>query len=114
MLDSTEQEWGTNAEEMIRGQAIPVVRIGLTDLRESRIDWSIFEARGEIVLADKKTLRQHQRDALKDIRAGLAEADRGKMIMACGTGKTFTALKIAGRPRGPGQNGSCSWCRRWR
>ena len=103
VLDSTEQEWGTNAEEMIRGQAIPVVRIGLTDLRESRIDWSIFEARGEIVLADKKTLRQHQRDALKDIRAGLAEADRGKMIMACGTGKTFTALKIAEDLAGQGK-----------
>ena len=95
VLDTTEREWGTNAEEMIRGQAIPVVRIGLTDLRESRIDWSVFEARGEIVLADKKSLRQHQRDALRDIRAGLSAADRGKMIMACGTGKTFTALKIA-------------------
>ncbi len=44
----------TNAEEMIRGQAIPVVRIGLTDLRESRIEWTVFEARGEIVLADEE------------------------------------------------------------
>ena len=37
VLDTTEREWGTNAEEMIRDQSIPVVRIGLTDLRESRI-----------------------------------------------------------------------------
>jgi len=103
VLDTTEREWGTNAEEMIRGQAIPVVRIGLTDLRESRIDWSVFEARGEIVLADKKSLRQHQRDALRDIRAGLSAADRGKMIMACGTGKTFTALKIAEDLAGKGK-----------
>jgi predicted helicase len=95
VLDTTEQEWGANAEEMIRGQAIPVVRIGLTDLRESRIDWTIFEARGEIVLAAKKTLMPHQRDALADVSSGLAVADRGKMIMACGTGKTFTSLKIA-------------------
>ena len=29
------------------------------------------------------------------MRAGLAEADRGKLIMACGTGKTLTALRIA-------------------
>jgi predicted helicase len=103
VLDTTEQEWGTNAEEMIRGQSIPVVRIGLTDLRDSRIDWTIFEARGEIVLADKKTLRQHQRDALEDIRTGLAVEDRGKMIMACGTGKTFTALKIAEELAGKGK-----------
>jgi len=103
VLDTTEQEWGTNAEEMIRGQAIPVVRIGLTDLRESRIDWTIFEARGEIVLAAKKTLMQHQRDALADVSRGLAAADRGKMIMACGTGKTFTSLKIAETIAGKGK-----------
>jgi predicted helicase len=103
VLDTTESEWGTNAEEMIRDQSIPVVRIGLTDLRESRIDWTIFEARGEIVLADKKSLRHHQRDALEDVKTGLAVADRGKMIMACGTGKTFTALKIAEDLAGKGK-----------
>jgi predicted helicase len=103
VLDTTEKEWGTNAEEMIRDQAIPVVRIGLTDLRESRIDWTIFEARGEIVLSAKKTLLDHQKDALADVSKGLAVADRGKMIMACGTGKTFTSLKIAETVAGKGK-----------
>jgi predicted helicase len=103
VLDTTEQEWSANAEEMIRGQAIPVVRIGLTDLRESRIDWTIFEARGEIVLAAKKTLMPHQWDALAAVGQGLAAADRGKMIMACGTGKTFTSLKIAEAIAGKGK-----------
>ena len=103
VLDTTEKEWGTNAEEMIRDQAIPVVRIGLTDLRESRIDWTIFEARGEIVLSAKKSLLGHQKDALADVSKGLAAADRGKMIMACGTGKTFTSLKIAEAIAGKGK-----------
>lgn len=103
VLDTTEKEWGTNAEEMIRDQAIPVVRIGLTDLRESRIDWTIFEARGEIVLSAKKSLLDHQKDALADVSKGLAAADRGKMIMACGTGKTFTSLKIAEAIAGMGK-----------
>ncbi|MDP2079338.1 MAG: DEAD/DEAH box helicase family protein [Thiobacillus sp.] len=103
VLDTTEKEWGTNAEEMIRDQAIPVVRIGLTDLRESRIDWTIFEARGEIVLSAKKTLLDHQKDALADVSKGLSVADRGKMIMACGTGKTFTSLKIAEAVAGKGK-----------
>ena len=103
VLDTTEKEWGTNAEEMIRDQVIPVVRIGLTDLRESRIDWTIFEARGEIVLAAKKTLMPHQRDALAEVAKGLSAADRGKMIMACGTGKTFTSLKIAEAIAGKGK-----------
>ena len=103
VLDTTEKEWGTNAEEMIRDQAIPVVRIGLTDLRESRIDWTIFEARGEIVLSAKKSLLDHQKDALADVSKGLVAADRGKMIMACGTGKTFTSLKIAEAIAGKGK-----------
>ncbi|SUB00844.1 Hef nuclease [Pannonibacter phragmitetus] len=103
VLDTTEKEWGANAEEMIRDQTIPVVRIALTDLRESRIDWTIFEARGEIVLSAKKSLLDHQKDALADVSKGLAAADRGKMIMACGTGKTFTSLKIAEAIAGKGK-----------
>ncbi|MDV7390166.1 DEAD/DEAH box helicase family protein, partial [Arthrospira platensis SPKY1] len=43
----------------------------------------------------KKTLRKHQVSAHKSVLTGLKNADRGKLIMACGTGKTFTSLKIA-------------------
>lgn len=95
VIDTTEVPWGTNAEEMIAGQIIPVVRLSLTHLRESPIDWTIFGIRGETVLSAKKSLRSHQIEALEAVRIGLAEADRGKLIMACGTGKTFTSLKIA-------------------
>ncbi len=95
IIDTTQKEWSENAETMIRGQAIPAIRIGLIDLQESPIQWEVFAAKDEIVLAEKKKLRPHQSDALRDVRDGLAKADRGKMIMACGTGKTFTSLKIA-------------------
>lgn len=95
IIDTTEAAWGANAEAMIAGQSIPVVRLSLSHLRESPIDWMIFGVRGEAVLSAKKKLRPHQIEALEAVRAGLAEADRGKLIMACGTGKTFTSLKIA-------------------
>lgn len=95
VMDTTEASWGSNAEAMIAGQSIPVVRISLSHLRESQIDWTIFGIRGEAVLSAKKTLRPHQTEALEAVRAGLADADRGKLIMACGTGKTFTSLKSA-------------------
>lgn len=42
-----------------------------------------------------KKLRPHQSRALEDVRRGLRVADRGKLIMARGTGKTFTSLRIA-------------------
>jgi predicted helicase len=95
VMDTTEDSWGANAEAMIAGQSIPVVRISLSHLRESQIDWTIFGIRGEAILSAKKTLRPHQIEALDAVKAGLADADRGKLIMACGTGKTFTSLKIA-------------------
>ncbi|SCD23999.1 DEAD/DEAH box helicase [Brucella inopinata] len=103
IIDSTEKAWSENAETMIRGQAIPVLRINLSEMQESPIRWETFAAKGEVVLADKKKLREHQQDALHDVRAGLAEADRGKLIMACGTGKTFTSLKIAEDLAGEGK-----------
>ncbi|MFV0645216.1 MAG: DEAD/DEAH box helicase [Sphingomonadaceae bacterium] len=103
IIDSTERPWSENAETMIRGQAIPTIRIGLTDLQESPIRWDAFAARGETILAEKKKLRAHQQDALDAVRDGLTDGDRGKLIMACGTGKTFTALKIAEELAGPGK-----------
>lgn len=102
VIDSTEVDWSADAEEMISGQTIPVVRISLTHLRESPIDWTLFGVKGEAVLTAKKTLRPHQVEALNAVRDGLAEADRGKLIMACGTGKTFTSLKIAEELTGRG------------
>jgi predicted helicase len=95
VIDTTEKAWSENAETMIRGLAPSVLRIGLPELHASPIRWEEFAAKGEAVLAPKKKLRPHQEDALRDVRAGLSKAERGKLIMACGTGKTFTSLKIA-------------------
>ncbi|MFH4410596.1 DEAD/DEAH box helicase family protein, partial [Acinetobacter baumannii] len=51
-----------------------------------------------------KQLRKHQRPALQAVKHGLETADRGKLIMACGTGKTFTSLRIAEELAGRGKN----------
>ncbi|MCH4669113.1 DEAD/DEAH box helicase family protein [Escherichia coli] len=51
----------------------------------------------------KKQLRPHQTPALEAVKRGLATADRGKLIMACGTGKTFTSLRIAEAVAGRGK-----------
>ena len=103
VVDSTNGDWGTNAQDLLLDQSPPVYRIGLTDLEDSPIDWSRFLFKQELVLAARKTLRPHQSQALEAVRKGLTEADRGKLIMACGTGKTFTGLKIAEDLAGPGK-----------
>jgi predicted helicase len=45
--------------------------------------------------SNKKQLRPHQTSAKTKVGLGFENSDRGKLIMACGTGKTFTSLKIA-------------------
>jgi predicted helicase len=104
IIDTTDAPWSENAETMLRGQAIITTRLSFADLEESSIQWERFAAKGEIVLAKKKTLMPHQKDAVAAVRSGLAQADRGKLIMACGTGKTFTSLKIAEDLAGPGRS----------
>ncbi len=95
VVETTDVPWSPNAEAMLRGQTIPTVRIGLRDLRDSPVDWSLFAGTGDIARPEPKTLRQDQVEALEAVRAGFAAADRGKLIMACGTGKTLTSLRIA-------------------
>lgn len=100
VVDTTAQPWSPNAEEMLDGQHLPIQRIGLTDFRNSNIDWSTYQLTdpGKAPkLFDKKQLRTHQHEAVTKTLAGFEDNDRGKLIMACGTGKTFTALKIAER-----------------
>ncbi|HEY9744843.1 MAG TPA: DEAD/DEAH box helicase family protein, partial [Oculatellaceae cyanobacterium] len=97
MIVSTTDKWSKHAEDALRNQQIPVTRLRVQDLDESPVDWSRFSLKrpDDIKLKPKKVLRPHQKKALESVVAGFKEADRGKLIMACGTGKTFTALKIA-------------------
>lgn len=103
IIDTTEVAWSKNAEDALDGQNISTTRISMERLEQSPIDWRTYLADDQIVLAPKKEVRQHQREALDAVREGLSEADRGKLIMACGTGKTFTGLKIAEDLAGPGK-----------
>ncbi len=67
----------------------------MQDLRDSPVDWSSFGETGKIRRSEPKKLRDDQVEALEAVRAGFADADRGKLVMACGTGKTLTSLRIA-------------------
>jgi predicted helicase len=97
MIISTTDRWSKHAEEALEGQQLPVTRLRVQDLDDSAIDWSEFRLAQPERLGRRKArvLRPHQESALADVTAGFATSDRGKMIMACGTGKTFTALRIA-------------------
>lgn len=97
MIVSTTDKWSKHAEKSLRDQAIPVIRLRIQDLEESPIDWSQFDwdRPEQLTLRSRKTPRDHQSEAIEKVISGFKAHDRGKLIMACGTGKTFTALKIA-------------------
>ena len=96
LIASTTDHYNHIAEDTLSNQNPPVGRIGLNDLLESQIDWKKYSLMSENVqLIDKKKPRPHQVKAISDVIEGLKENDRGKLIMACGTGKTYTSLRIA-------------------
>lgn len=95
IIVATTNKWSNRAEQAIQNQQIPTNRIKLEDLEDSRIDWSNYTPSASPVMKEPFALRPHQRQARDLVCQGLESADRGKMIMACGTGKTLTSLKIA-------------------
>ena len=96
---STTSHWGSNAEEAIRNQEPPVTRIGLADLNSSPVDWQklLDGLTGDSALVEGKKPREHQLTAISKAYTHYVVDgnDRGKLIMACGTGKTYTSLLIA-------------------
>ena len=104
MLVTTTDKWNKNAEDVLDSQQPPVIRLRVRDLDDSTIDWGQFALDRPDTLARKarKTTRPHQAEAIERVARGFESHDRGKIIMACGTGKTYTALKIAERLAPPG------------
>ena len=95
-IDTTMAVWSSNAEAAIQNQQPPVSRITLYDLRESPVDWDklLQGVEGDGARSSQKKLRPHQIEALAAAHTHYIEHDRGQMIMACGTGKTFTSLRL--------------------
>ena len=94
---STTNRWGSNATQAIRNQNPPVTRINLSDLVDAPVDWEKLDAgvHGEAARTPRKKPHPHQEEAVEKAHDHFQASDRGKLIMACGTGKTFNALQIA-------------------
>jgi len=97
LLVSTTNDWTANAEEVILNQAIPVLRLSLRDLVNAPVDWESLSSGifGEPARTTRYSLYPHQQIALENAQKYFTHSSRGKLIMACGTGKSFTSLRIA-------------------
>ena len=84
--------WNAAAERATAGREPRVARIDFLDF----LGHAIREFQKPAALRHPKPLQRQAIDAAHD---GLATQgnDRGKLVMACGTGKTFTALRLSER-----------------
>ncbi|CAB0495274.1 helicase [Corynebacterium diphtheriae] len=99
LIISTTDLWSSHAEEALANQLIATNRIGMASIAESPINWDVVFPGSEIQInLSRREIfkpRPHQQTAIEKTLQGFATHDRGKLIMACGTGKTFTSLRLA-------------------
>ena len=103
-IDTTSRGFNPEAEQTVHNQTLPMSRLNLYELMDSEVDWDKIEEglSGANATVTKKTPREHQKTAIRKCNEHFQSNDRGKLIMACGTGKTFTSLKIAENIAGNG------------
>ena len=93
-LVSTNDGWSPNARKIMRNQETPVQIISFQSFADSEVDWESL-LRNEQGKRPKKEPRDYQLQIIKKAQEHFLNAERGQLIMACGTGKTFTSLNIA-------------------
>jgi len=98
-IDTTEHGFNREALNSLENQDPEFHRIGLLELENAMVDWERLDkgSCGENAQVKKKSPRDHQKEAIAKVHEYFKEEshDRGKLIMACGTGKTYTSLCIA-------------------
>ena len=94
---STSENWGDGALEVFKGQNPPVSTISLSDLETAPVEWVKLEQgiHGDNARTEKKKLYPHVIEVRDKVLEYFEDNERGRLIMACGTGKTMTSLKIA-------------------
>ena len=97
--------WTNNLRKTVEGLKTPCLRISSAHLVSRPVKWPDLGIEAPEQLdyqLERFDLREHQEKAFNDVVNGFKNSDRGKLIMACGTGKTFTALRIAEEIAGVG------------
>ncbi|MDC0541176.1 Helicase associated domain protein [Paracoccaceae bacterium] len=91
----TTNKMEANAKKSLEGHHKHVTIFSLNDFRSAKIDYPNSYSqiqKGKTQIKPKPDI--HQIEAIEAVCSKLSLVDRGQMIMACGTGKTFTTLWI--------------------
>jgi predicted helicase len=103
LLIATTDRIGRTAKRTIESQKKRASVVLLGDLEAAQVDWPSSPDDLRSPQPPPKEPWPYQREAIDEVVEGFEGADRGQLIMACGTGKTLTALfineKLASRNR---------------
>lgn len=94
MLMDTADDITAKVTKFINDTDISFTRLDYNSIAQANINWAIFDEKGEIEFYDKKQLRNHQKEAIEAIKKEFEINDRTKLIMACGTGKSLTGIRL--------------------
>lgn len=97
MIISSTDDWNKNAKKATEELSKDISIIGLSQLQNANFDWQLFDfdSQDKNLGRKPKELRDYQKEAIEKSLAYFKENTRGKLVMAPGTGKTFTSLNIA-------------------
>ena len=98
LLIATTNHIGSNAKRTIDKQEKPASVLDLGQLESAQVDWpsSLSDLRARQRPPKRPTGRwAYQCEATTAVVDAFHQADRGQLLMACGTGKTLVALSIA-------------------
>lgn len=91
LIVTTTANWGVNALDALKNQTKECKTLDLHDLEQADFEWDFQRVKRKQI---RKYLRDHQKEAVQKSVGHFQKENRGKLIMACGTGKTFTSLRI--------------------
>ena len=103
LVDTSNQPLEKNSKAVLDKIAKVWNRIQTKELEDSLIKWPTFIRENRLTFRAKKTPRDDQLTAIRNVTKGLSASERGRLILPCGTGKTFTSLRIAEEIAGQGK-----------
>lgn len=92
LLVATTNRIGSTARRIIDQQEKPAHLLMLADLEHAEVTWPVSPDDLQAPPVAPRIPLPHQREAVAAVLRGFAKTDRGQLLMACGTGKTLTAL----------------------
>jgi superfamily II DNA or RNA helicase len=98
LLIATTDRLGANAKQVIKAQEKPVVRYLRSHFDNAAVVYP--DDIGHLTRGKRKAPhnpRKYQLDAIENVVSGFKTAERGQLIMACGTGKTLVSLRVKER-----------------